>query len=299
MVLAPYTGTGNYTVVAGTYSYIVKDAVGTSKTVTVTISQPASALQAVASIGTIAVAGGTTNVTINATGGTIPYTGTGTFTVSAGTYNYTVADANNCTNVITVTVTQPSALAATITGSTIACYGGTTTLNVAATGGTAPYTGIGTFTALAGTYTYTVKDANNVTASNTITITQPATALAVAITAGTITTNGGTTSVNVTASGGTAPYTGIGTFTVSAGSYTYTVTDAKGCTKAASVTVTQPTSSFSALATGGSVNCYGASTTINVTASGGTTPYTGIGTYNVTVGRGGIKNKCKHYSYNI
>lgn len=286
---APYTGTGTFTVTAGTYSYTVKDAVGTSKIITVTIVQPSSPLQGAATVGTIAVAGGTTSVTISATGGTSPYTGTGTFTVTAGTYTYTVTDANSCTNVITVIVTQPSVLAATITANNIACNGGTTTITVAATGGTAPYTGTGTFTVAAGTYTYTVKDANNVTTSNSITITQPANALAINIAAGTIVTNGGTTTLTVTASGGTSPYTGIGTFTVSAGSYTYTVTDAKGCTKAASVTVTQPTSSFSALATGGSVNCYGTATAINVTASGGTTPYTGTGTYNVTVGRGALK----------
>ncbi|MES2398089.1 MAG: PKD domain-containing protein [Bacteroidota bacterium] len=44
--------------------------------------------------------------------------------------------------------------------------------------------------------------------------------------------------VTVTASGGTPPYTGTGTFTVlTSGVYSYTVTDMNGCTKTATVTV--------------------------------------------------------------
>ncbi|MGB3949315.1 MAG: T9SS type A sorting domain-containing protein [Bacteroidia bacterium] len=45
--------------------------------------------------------------------------------------------------------------------------------------------------------------------------------------------------INVTATGGTAPYSGIGTFNVTAsGSYTYTVTDAKGCAGNTTVNIT-------------------------------------------------------------
>ena len=58
--------------------------------------------------------------------------------------------------------------------------------------------------------------------------------------AGTIACNGGTTTVTVSGSGGTAPYTGTGSFTVSAGPYSYTVTDAHGCTSTTSGTVSQP-----------------------------------------------------------
>ena len=48
-------------------------------------------------------------VTVSATGGTPPYTGTGIFTgLAAGTYSYTVTDANGCSATTTVTVTEPS-----------------------------------------------------------------------------------------------------------------------------------------------------------------------------------------------
>lgn len=49
-------------------------------------------------------------------------------------------------------------------------------------------------------------------------------------TPGTIVCLGGTTTVNVSAVGGTPTYTGTGAFTAGAGAYSYTVTDANGCT---------------------------------------------------------------------
>ncbi len=85
-------------------------------------------------------------------------------------------------------------------------------------------------------YYYTVKDAANNTSVAAVTISQPS-ALSVAATAGIITSAGGSTTVTVTASGGTAPYTGTGSFTITAGTYTYTVTDAKGCTASKTITV--------------------------------------------------------------
>jgi hypothetical protein len=64
--------------------------------------------------------------------------------------------------------------------------------------------------------------------------------LTVTATSGVILCHGGTTSVVVSASGGTAPYTGTGTFTVYAGTYVYTVTDNAGQTASTAITVTQP-----------------------------------------------------------
>jgi gliding motility-associated-like protein len=49
-------------------------------------------------------------VTVTATGGTLPYIGTGTFDVVPGTYNYTITDANGCETVVTATVKSPPAI---------------------------------------------------------------------------------------------------------------------------------------------------------------------------------------------
>ena len=109
--------------------------------------------------------------------------------------------------------------------------------------------------------------------------------------------NGGKSTVTVSATGGTGPYSGdIGTFTVGAGTYTYTVTDANGCTNTKSITVTQP-DPLKVELSAPPITCSTQTVTVTATASGGTAPYTylwsngstsstadlGVGVYSVTV----------------
>jgi len=272
----PYTGTGTFTKGGGTHSFTVTDANGCSETTSITITAPSS-LTASATATPIACNGGTSSVTVSATGGTPPYSGTGTFSKTAGTYNFTVTDANNCTATTSVTVTEPSVLTITAGASTIACNGGTSTVTVAASGGTPPYSGTGTFTKAAGTHTFTVTDANNCSETATVTITEPQ-AITVTASASTIACNGGNSTVTVTATGGTPPYSGTGTFTKSAGTHTFTVTDANNCTAATSVTISEPPA-LTAAANATAITCSNSSSTVTVTASGGTPPYSGTGTY--------------------
>jgi hypothetical protein len=228
------------------------------------------------------------DVTVTASGGTAPYTGTGTFNEEAGTYTYTISDANGCTASTTITLTEPTEVEPSASATPILCYGNYTQIAISATGGTPPYSGTGTFTVLAGTFNPSVTDANGCTGNTSITITEPAMLVASA-TATPISCDGGTSEVTVSATGGTGPYTGTGTFTVNAGSYSFTVTDANGCTTIANGTIMAP-SALTATASG-SIACYGGSTSVTVTAIGGTAPYTGTGTFNnVTAG---------NYSYTI
>ncbi|MEO6669144.1 MAG: T9SS type A sorting domain-containing protein [Ferruginibacter sp.] len=298
---------------AGVHSVTVKDANGcTTAALTITITQPGAPnpITVTSTAGIIGCNGGTTTVTVSATGGTGPYSGTGAFTVSAGTYNYNVTDAAGATGTTSITVSQPTALNLAVTAGTITVNGGTTTITANCSGGTPTFTyklnngsyQSGTFTNVgAGTHTITVKDKNGCTTSKTITITEPASSNPVAATstAGAINCNGGTTTVTVTATGGTAPYTGTGSFTVGAGTYNYTVTDATGTTGTTSITVGQPTV-INANVTAGTITTAGGTTTITVSASGGTSGYnyklnsssyqssntfTGViaGTYTITV----------------
>ncbi|MFT3680259.1 MAG: InlB B-repeat-containing protein [Ferruginibacter sp.] len=138
-------------------------------------------------------------------------------------------------------------------------------------------------------YTYIIKDAAGASIDTTITVTQPAAPLAVTAVAGTISVYGGTTTVTVSATGGTAPYTNTGSFTVRAGTYTYTVTDANGCYSSAVVTVTQPAATLTASVLGNTINCFGESASVVVNASGGTAPYTGTGSYEIEAGVGSLK----------
>jgi hypothetical protein len=251
------------------------------------VTQP-SRLLATATPTPIACYGGTSRITVSATGGTSPYTGTGNYNVLAGTYSYSVTDASGCTSVTSVVVTQPTRLTSAATASAILCYGGTSTVNVTAGGGTAPYAGTGSYTALAGTRTYSVTDANGCTSTATVTISQPAQLNAFA-SSGNVNCYGGTTPVSVTASGGTAPYSGTGNFPQSAGTYIYQVQDANRCAASVSITITQPLQ-LTATATAQPILCNGGSTSVNVQANGGTQPYNGTGSFQVTAG---------NYSYTV
>ncbi len=301
----PYSGTGTYTVTAGTYSYSVTDATNATRSTSVTIVQP-PALSATVTTGTISSFGGSTNVTVAASGGTLSYSyklDNGSYQsgnifsgVLAGAHTITVMDGKGCTIVKSITLSQPAntAFAAVANAGTILCNGGSTTVAVTATGGTAPYTGTGTFTVNAGTYSYTIRDAAGRIKNISVTINQPA-ALTLTLNAGTIAINGGVTSLTVTAGGGTGAYSyklnngsyqSSNVFTgVVAGTYTVTVKDANGCTASKSITITQPSQGvLQASSSAGTISCNGGTTTVTVSASGGTAPYTGTGTFTVSAG---------------
>ena len=99
----------NTSKITNTYYYPVKDASGTIVTATAKTIQPAAALVASATAGNVTTIGGTTTIVVSASGGTAPYTGTGSFSsMKVGTYSYTVTDAKGCTSVTSVTVNQAS-----------------------------------------------------------------------------------------------------------------------------------------------------------------------------------------------
>ncbi|MGO4711010.1 SprB repeat-containing protein, partial [Chryseobacterium sp. 2TAF14] len=109
-------------------------------------------------------------------------------------------------------------MSATVSQTNISCNGGSNgSAGIVVTGGTAPYTyswspsggTAATATGLsAGSYTVLVTDANGCTISRTVTITQPATAVSGTTVVTNIACNGASTgAINLTPSGGTAPYT--------------------------------------------------------------------------------------------
>ena len=88
-----------------------------------------------------------------------------------------------------------------------------------------------------GTHTISVTYGSAPTTVLQVTVTTP---LIASASAGTITCSGGTTNVIVSATGGTVPYNGTGTFTMGAGTFTFIVTDAIGCTGSTTITITEP-----------------------------------------------------------
>ena len=206
-------------------------------------------LVAASTYSTIACGGGKATITVTATGGTPPYTGVGVFSTFAGYYSYTVTDFAGATSTTSGTITEPLPIVPNISIGSIACNGGSTTITIGATGGVPPYTGIGTYTISAGSYSYTITDANNCSKVVAGTVTQPD-ALSLGLDAGSITVNGGTTIITATAVGGTAPYSykinnasyqTSNIFTrIPAGTYKVAVKDANGCTALARVSISQP-----------------------------------------------------------
>ncbi len=276
-----YTGIGAFTAPAGAYSYTVTDANSCASTTTGTITQP-TAVTVTPSSTAILCNGGTSTVTIVASGGTPTYTGEGTFTQSAGTTVYTVTDANSCVGTASVVVTEPTAVVVTPSSSAVLCNGGTSTVTIVASGGTPAYTGEGTFTQSAGTTVYTVTDANSCVGTASVVVTEP-TAIVVSYSETGVLCNGGTSSVTISATGGTPAYTGEGTFTQSAGTTVYTVTDANSCSSTVSVVVTEPTA-LMAMSSFTPIACNGGSSTVTISGMDGTGPYTGEGTFSQTAG---------------
>ncbi len=257
---------------SGTHTVVISGTGCSNITATgVTISSPTN-LVAAGLPSAILCNGGNSTVVVSATGGSTPYTGTGSFTHAAGAYSYTVTDSHGCSSTASGTITQPTVLTASGSPSTILCNGGNSTVVVSATGGTAPYTGTGSFTHAGGAYSYTVTDSNGCSSTASGTITEP-NVLTASGSPSAILCNGGNSTVVVSATGGTTPYTGTGSFTHAAGTYSYTVTDANGCSSTTSGTITEPTALTSSTTI---------STCDNYTWNGTTYTTTGDYTFNST-----------------
>lgn len=314
---------------AGNYTLTVTDTRSCSTTATVTITQPTILSATTNVVNETCSYSNNGTATAVPTGGTAPYTylwqsgGQTTIAVNSlasGTYTVTVTDARGCNTTAFAVITEPALLTSTFGSQTnVSCLGGANgSVTATGTGGTAGYTynwmpgNINNATAnglAAGIYTVTVTDTRGCTGQNTVTITQPAAALAVNATVNNATCFGGSTgSIVAAASGGTTPYSyswlpgGQTTATINAlpiGTYTVNVTDSRGCITSGNYTVNQPTQIVINL-TGTNPTCFATTNgSITSSVSGGNPAYTytwtpgniqnanitniGIGTYTLAV----------------
>ncbi|MDI9339891.1 MAG: SprB repeat-containing protein, partial [Sediminibacterium sp.] len=301
-------GTTNVTgLIAGTWSCTVMDANSCTRTQTFTITQPSALTLTPLSQTNVSCNGGNNGAaSVNpASGGAGGYTynwtpgnptGDGTTNVTglvAGTWSCTVMDANSCTLTQTFTITQPSVLNTATAVTNVSCFGNSTgSATVTASGGSGAYTYLWSSAQTtsvisglnAGLRTVTVTDGNGCTATNTVVITQPGSALATATAVTNVLCFGNSTgSATVTASGGSGAYTYLWSSaqttsvisSLNAGVRTVTVTDGNGCTATNTVTITQPASGIITTTAVTNVLCNGGSTgSATVTASGGAGAYT-------------------------
>ena len=260
------TGTNNNGSVlyvgAGTYTVYVSDVNGcTGQTANpVTIGAPMALDLTLSSEGISCTGAADGSVTFAAAGGSGGYaftfngedaTGQSLFgDLDAGTYEVTVTDVNDCETTESVELVDPAPVVATATATDIACNGGTDGfVSGSATGGTGSYTfsidGVnfvagGTFPAAApGEYTIYVQDQNDCSAEATASVSEPD---AIEVTSTVVNADEtGDGEIDITVTGGTAPYTFVWSgpdnfFSVDeditgafAGGYMVTVTDSNDC----------------------------------------------------------------------
>lgn len=178
--------------------------------------------------------------------------------LSAGTYTFTVTDALGCTAAATVSVTEPPALTASVSGVDILCNGGNSGQTTVVAGGGVPtysysWSPSGSTSATqtnltAGCYSVTVTDMNNCSATQSICITEPS-ALSATTTVVNPTCNGGCDGTGtITVTGGVAPYqylwcngeTSANPVALCEMPCTINITDANGCSTVDFVTIIAP-----------------------------------------------------------
>lgn len=246
------------------------------------------------------------------TGGTAAYTylwdtnaGSQTTALATGlcanSYSVTVTDANGCSNIDSLSVSEPAQLAvapavtSSYNGADISCKDGTNgSASAAVTGGTGAYSytwssgGTGSMESglSAGTYTVSVADANGCAVNDSITLTEPDSLLSSA----TVTSdyNGNDIScfgasdgtISASVSGGTGAWSyswssGGGAAMASglpAGSYTVAVTDANGCASQSNASISSP-AALALTMSGTNHSCIQNDGTAAVAAAGGQPAY--------------------------
>ena len=252
---------------AGTYNLTVTDQNGCSKSLTVILTQNTEII--ITAITTPITCYGANNASISLTvsGGVGPYQAawdnlaTGLFqdNLGPGTYIIVITDALGCQKPITVVIPDVPVFMVNPIVQQISCFGANDgSINLNLTGGIAPVTMIWTDGSTAGlirnnlgpgTYIATISDGTPCHITRTFILVEPQPLVLTATTVNAfVCDNANSGSINLTVGGGTAPYTyswtnGASTedlINITSGTFSVTVTDARGCIKTAQFTITRP-----------------------------------------------------------
>ncbi len=291
----------------GTYTVVVTDGAGCSKTIVLPLTNVNSPVFNFSSIP--ALCNGTCNAiaTLSVTSGTAPFTfswsagtvssGANTSTATAlcsGVVTATVTSTNGCLSIQSVTITQPPTLLLGLPNLNTPdcnnqCNGSITLIP---NGGVLPYTYTWTPPAstnpitnlCAGNYAATVTDANGCTVSNTYTLINPPVLILNANVVNSSCNTAPDGAITTTVTGGLPAYTyswtGPATFTSSSsslinvlsGTYSLSLTDLAGCRKD-TIMIIVPTVSVLAVAGQDSSFCQSGTFILNGSASNGGVTY--------------------------
>ena len=288
--------------IAGIYQVVIEDVNGCSDSTSVTIDNTdGPTLDSLIQTNVSCYGGfdGTAEVIVS--GGTSPYSyfwSSGEITsnisnIFAGNYSVTILDANSCQLIESVEITQQAAMNINYTITDVTCYGGNNgAISIAVSGGTSPYTYLWnnaeTLDSIANlsadTYDVTVFDSNGCETGGSTTISEPE-QIIISTSSTNATCNAADGSAWITdVTNATLPYTILWNTNptqstslisdLSVGLYQVVVTGNDGCADSTLVNVSNigaPTLTDSVT----SVSCFGyADGAIDLTISGGTTPYT-------------------------
>jgi gliding motility-associated-like protein len=300
--MAPYTivwNSGTFTemsnshefdnLAAGSYNVTITDAHNCVSTVSVEIETP-ELLVASSSAEQILCHGETAEVTVSATGGTLPYQNVGIYDVTAGAYNYVVTDANGCQSTAFVSLVEPTDISVNAVSANARCYGESGSANLVVTGGTSPYSVVwqdnsngleNNNVPVNSDFGYTVTDANGCTKTGVVRVGEPS-VLSIELTASSVSCYGlANGSVSISAIGGGVPpysyqwsngYSSNNLVGVGAGSYSLLVTDTNGCTASSTVVVTEP-ALLNVDIIANNVECGVSQGSLMANTYGGNTPY--------------------------
>ena len=252
----------------GIYTVTITDANGCAVTKSVSLSQPLAPIQINASLYHIACKGdstGSIELFVNGSLGNYTYLWSNDSTtkrisnLQAGNFSVIVSDMNGCSISKTYQINEPdSALDLSITNNNTPCSSTNTTLNATITGGLAPYTFLwntgenspSITTNSNGNYLLTITDANGCSRNESLIVNNNQLPLSITPVSQNINCAIGQMGyIRVTINGGNPPYQYLWSngnnsnsiYNISAGIYTVTVSDASGCTKEFTKTITDVT----------------------------------------------------------
>ncbi|MDQ3049698.1 MAG: SprB repeat-containing protein [Bacteroidota bacterium] len=284
---------------AGTYTVTVTDDNGCTATETYFISQAGTLELDETHENVSCFEGNDGSIDLTVSGGTPGYTylwndgsvSDDRSTLAATMYTVTVSDANGCSVVESIVITEPDLLEVSEFHEDVDCFGNSNgSINLTVNGGVDPYSFIWNngstdedLTGLiSGTYTVTVTDENGCSVTESIFIDQPTELLITDSDITDVSCYGGSNgAIDITVSGGTPDYifswsNGMDTEDISGltmGSYNVNIVDANGCSAYMEFEVDEPTL-LEVSETNIDITCFDANNgSIDLTVTGGTLNY--------------------------
>lgn len=242
----------------------------------------------------VAISSGSGNYSITWSNGVTTTSNPG---LAVGTYTVNVKDnVSGCSVNGAYVVGSPDPISISSSITNVDCFGNSSgNIDVTTIGGTGPYTfawvnslsnSVGTSEDLtsspSGSFTQTITDFRGCTKVSTFTVAQPVEALNSNVVKTDVSCFAGANgSLDVSVWGGTTPYNyiwGTGQLTqdvtnLTAGNYSVTITDSRGCSRVQNYSISQPTV-LGGTSSKTDVACYGQATgNASLSATGGTSPY--------------------------